>query len=355
MVEDNERTHGSTRFIRRPPGERTPEDAVEPRPTPKGEPQAPAEGDDGTYQGVGFTGRIPRRSVPNLAEGPRPAPEPRMTAKGSEKPSGGNVALQAEPPPHTPHSVLTEGSWKYLGGIPDWHYWNSLEKESGYVLSPNALNLTRSGFGVSILLEAIEGVALDCRWSRPRFLMMFVTSEGVSHIATFEFGQRFRASKAAERFFLKLLKLGVRPDESLADATMQHSGPVAAQAPQNPETSQQPVTRPPDPQQHSNSLTDPLAVYRSNASPTLVRIQGFAIGFFLSIIGVVAVALLSHPSKQGNRLLGAVIGMLAWLGLMWVMGAFDPWLAQYGLNAHICFYNTWTGEVITCDGPWSPQ
>lgn len=304
------------------------------------------------YQGQGFRGRIPGRSGPNLAEGPRPAPDPRATANGSEKPFGGNVALQDAPPPHTSHSVPIEGRWKYLGGIPDWHHWNSLEKESEYVLSPNALNLTRSGSGVSIVLEAIEGVAVDFRWSRPRFLMMFVTSDGASHIASFEFGQRFRAAKAAERFLLKLLELGVRPDEGLADAPMQHSGPVAAQAPQNPETSQQPVTRPPDPRQHSNSLTDPLAVYRSNASPTLVRIQGFAIGFFLSIIGVIVVAVISDQRKQGDRLIGALAGMVVWLGMMWFLGAFDPWLAQYGLNAHDC-YPTYDG--ITCTGPWSPQ
>lgn len=87
-------------------------------------------------------------------------------------------------------------------------------------------------------------------------------------------------------------------------------------------------------QQHSTWITDPLAVYRPNAHPVLVRLQGLAIGFLLSLIGVVAVALLSDSRKRGDRLIGALSGMVVWLGLMWFIGAFDPWLAQYGLNAH---------------------
>lgn len=183
------------------------------------------EADEDTYyRGTRVVRSPPGEPDSQQVAGPTPGGEPRATANDSEKPSGGNVALQDAPPPHTPHSVLTEGSWKYLGGIPDWHYWNSFEKESEYVLSPNALRLTRSGSGVSILLEAIEGVAVDFRWSRPRFLMMFATSDGASYIATFEFRKRFRARKAAERFFLKLLELGMRPDESLADAATNRQG-----------------------------------------------------------------------------------------------------------------------------------
>ena len=82
------------------------------------------------------------------------------------------------------------------------------------------------------------------------------------------------------------------------------------------------------------------------------RLQGFAIGFLFSIIGVVGVALFSDPAKQGNRLVGAIGGMVFWVGLLWFLGAFDPWLAQYGLNARDC-YPLYDG--ITCTGPWSPQ
>ena len=84
------------------------------------------------------------------------------------------------------------------------------------------------------------------------------------------------------------------------------------------------------------------------------RLQGFAIGFVLGIIGVIGVVLLSDPRKRGNRVLGALVGMAVWLGLMWFMGAFDPWLVQYGLNANDCSYNQFTGQVIDCTGPWSP-
>ena len=99
----------------------------------------------------------------------------------------------------------------------------------------------------------------------------------------------------------------------------------------------------------------PIGTVAGAGNPLLERFQGFVCGFLFSIFGVVGVALFSNPAKQGNRVLGAVIGMAAWLFIMWRLGAFDPWLAQYGLNAHDCMYNTWTGQVITCTGPWSPQ
>ena len=94
------------------------------------------------------------------------------------------------------------------------------------------------------------------------------------------------------------------------------------------------------------------AVVVDGGNPTAERLQGFAIGLVLSIVGVIAVAVLSEPPKQGNRLLGAVMGMGVWLALIWVMGAFDPWLAQYGLNANNCRS---TLDGVTCTGLWSPQ
>lgn len=94
------------------------------------------------------------------------------------------------------------------------------------------------------------------------------------------------------------------------------------------------------------------AIVVGGGNPIAERLQGFAIGFFFSIIGVIGVAFLSHPSKQGNRVMGAMGGMVFWLGMMWVRGAFDPWLAQYGLNAYACFQ---VYDGVTCIGPWSPQ
>src|SRR5438128_359004 len=150
------------------------------------------------------------------------------------------------------------------------------------------------------------------------------------------------------------MQLGVKPNATLGDggpqvayqqANSQDWGqPLSGSAPTQ---SQATTTR-----EYSNWVTDPLAVYRSNASPALVRLQGFAFGFFFSIFGVIAVLVLSDERKRGDRAFGALAGMLVWIGVTWFMGAYDPWLVQYGLNAHDC-YNV-IGQ-ITCTGPLSPQ
>ena len=54
MVEGDDRQHHGTRIVRSPPAESASRQSA--GPTPQGE-HAPAEGDRGTYQGSGFTGR----------------------------------------------------------------------------------------------------------------------------------------------------------------------------------------------------------------------------------------------------------------------------------------------------------
>ncbi len=253
-------------------------------------------------------------------------------------------------------ATLLKGTWRYLGGIPGWDSWGTLEKKCEYVLSEKSLVINRRDASLPISLSAMQGVSLDCRWSRPRFLINYAVSGGTSHLAVFEFHQALRASASGKRLLLRLLELGVKPDTTLAGETAET---LVAQPSPSPAAFGQAVTRsgPTESQatttrEYSNWVTDPLAVYRSNASPTLVRMQGFAIGFFLSIIGVIVVLVLSDERKQGDRAFGALAGMVVWLGLMWFMGAFDPWLVEYGLNAHDCYQVF--GET-TCTGPWSLQ
>jgi hypothetical protein len=162
-------------------------------------------------------------------------------------------------------------------------------------------------------------------------LIEFATHDGLLNLASFELRQEIWSSRIGEELLTKLIKLGVRPNVTLAGARTADGKPTVGQITQNTQPWGQPAMRVSGTPEHGNWLTDPLAVYRPNASPALVRIQGFAIGFFLSIIGVIVVLVLSDQRKQGDRLIGALAGMAVWVGLMWFMGAFDPWLRNTDL------------------------
>lgn len=59
----------------------------------------------------------------------------------------------------------------------------------------------------------------------------------------------------------------------------------------------------------------------SEMNKTALKWEGFAIGLVLGIFGVVGAFMFSDEAKRGDRTLGALMGLAAWVGLLLVLGS----------------------------------
>ena len=57
----------------------------------------------------------------------------------------------------------------------------------------------------------------------------------------------------------------------------------------------------------------------SELNRTALKWEGFAIGLVLGIFGVVGAFMFSDEAKRGDRTLGALMALVAWVGLLLVL------------------------------------